>query len=55
LQGIDRHRQWLKKFVAQQLVGMGGHPIWVAMALTVVDDFDIAGSFLNPSEMRNRT
>jgi len=23
----DRHRQWLKKFLAQHLAGMGGHPV----------------------------
>jgi hypothetical protein len=27
----------------------------VAIALMVVDDFDIGGSFLSPGKMRNRT
>jgi len=41
-QGIDRHRQWLKQFLAQHLTGMG-----VAMALVVVDNFDISRSFFD--------
>jgi hypothetical protein len=53
-QGIDRHRQWLKQFLAQHLAGMGGQ-LGVAIALMVVDDFDIGGSFLSPGKMRNRT
>ena len=50
-QSINGHSQWFKKFLVQHFAGMGGR-FGVAIALVVVDDFDIGRSFFGPCEAR---